>query len=520
MLFSPRSVSLAPRIGDDVLPTPVEEWAENTVTSIRHSADLNSLVLPSRTATPGPRVPGAYPFEGEADYSRGVALHHGYIRTQKNVMDAVMGARATAKRYLPGNLASYLPTSTERNSVPPNDTSLTEADSSGAANSIEDPSDHLSSAALDSSVSENNKSEINASSPTSPTNPETEHRPSLLSNISTRSNDGSMLSSPSRYSSQLSLTSPKTEVLHSSSETADTTHHNSEPAATRNSHGGRLSNADTNEGNAEHPDSRNEQEADQNSTSLQDDSVEHCAQSDTPIGTPYPAFLGPIDLGGDKFLERVSGPIGVDFGSPPKSEEDHKVSHTERATEESQVRKQLRLHLRFFDQLSPSVQQPTVHTEARTHPLAGSDAKWNGVPLEEQYQKALDDNSDRQLNLGSPVAKPAFEERKTQEGRGLKVDESRTSNGDRSASRPRTTSVVLDKPVENQRKSHRPASEGYTPAQVASNGHTMSHKRESSKGSRASFLDRLKGEMKVISGKLSNDGAKVEEGRRLMGKIA
>lgn len=110
MLFSPsaRSVSLAPRIGDDVLPTPAEEWAQNTVTSIKHSADLNSLVLPSRTTTPGPRVPGAYPFEGEADYSRGVALHHGYIRTQKNVMDAVMGARATAKRYLPGNLAAYL----------------------------------------------------------------------------------------------------------------------------------------------------------------------------------------------------------------------------------------------------------------------------------------------------------------------------------------------------------------------------------------------------------------------------
>ncbi|KAG6879274.1 hypothetical protein C0992_003949 [Termitomyces sp. T32_za158] len=516
MLFSPsaRSVSHAPRIGDDILPTPAEEWARNTVTSIKHSADLNSSALPSRTATPGPRVPGAYPFEGEADYSRGVALHHGYIRTQRNVMDAVMGARATAKRYLPGTLASYLPPSTERNPILPKDISLAEhghgsgnVQISGAANSrnsSEALPDHLTSVALDRSESCHNKNGIEGSHPASHPNPELERKSSLFSDVSTRTTDGSALSSPSRYSSQLSLTTPKTEVLHSGSDTADTTHRSSEPAETKHGHERRLSNADTNEGIVERPGSRNEQEAVQRITSSKDDTTEQHG-ADTPIGNPYPAFLGPVDFGSDKFLARVSEPIGVDIASSSKSEESRKASHMESAIEGSQ--------------------QPIVNTQARTHPLAGSDAKWNGVPLEEQYQKALDDNSDRQLNLaskeGNTAAKPAYEESKIQGGsKRSKVDVNRTINDDREVSRPRTTSVVLDKPIENHQKSHRPASEGYNPGDLASNGHATSHKRQSSKGSRASFMDKLKGEMKVISGKFSNDGAKVEEGRRLMGKIA
>lgn len=140
----------------------------------------------------------------------------------------------------------------------------------------------------------------------------------------------------------------------------------------------------------------------------------------------------------------------------------------------------------------------------------------------------MDDDSGRQLNLGTgegnPVAKSAYEERRTQESeqgvQRLKSDVSRTSNDNKGAPRSRTTSVILDKPSEIRQKSQRPASEGYTPGGLAVNGHTTSHTKQSSKGSRASFLNRLKGEMKVISGKLSNDGAKVEEGRRLMGRFA
>jgi hypothetical protein len=37
---------------------------------------------------------------------------------------------------------------------------------------------------------------------------------------------------------------------------------------------------------------------------------------------------------------------------------------------------------------------------------------------------------------------------------------------------------------------------------------------------RSKFLDKVKGEVKVISGKLSHNEGKVEEGRRLMGKTA
>lgn len=197
--------------------------------------------------------------------------------------------------------------------------------------------------------SRHNSNEVEASYPTSHTNPETEPRPSLLSNISTRSTDGSVLSSPSRYSSQSSLVKPEIKVLHSSSETANTTHHSSEPVETNHGDGEGKLNADTNEGIVEPSGFRNEQKPDQRSPSLKDDATgPRGALHDTPIGSPYPAFLGPVDFGSDKFLARVEEPMGVDIGSS-QAEEIGKVPHMESAIEGSHVRRHLKLCPYFFN---------------------------------------------------------------------------------------------------------------------------------------------------------------------------
>ncbi|KAG5731048.1 Protein dml-1 [Termitomyces sp. T112] len=526
MLLSPSAhpASLAPRIGDDVLPTPTEEWAEKTATSIKLSADFNAFVSPlSRASTP--QVPGAYPFEGEADYSRGIAFHQGYIRTQKNVVDAVMGAGASAKRYLPGTLASYLPSST----IKPRDVSQTQdervqdadavhkhpsiAENLSSSNHNEVLPDRPSDEVLASSVpSLHNNNEIDTSCLASHTNPDGEYKPSLMSDASIKTINGSMLSSPSRYSSQLSLTTPKNRLLHSSSETADTTHHGSEPGEVKHDHEAVLSHDEDNDrGTIEHASSQGGEAACQ-SSSKGDTIAQHGVGSDTPIGTPYPAFLGSIDSE-NRPVKRASGSNGVSIGSSPlsKSEETRNVSDTEGTVEAT---------------------QPIVSTKARTHPLAGPDAKWHRIPLEEQYQKALDENSDRQLNLGSgnnpiSITKPPSEEGKTRQIKhdlqGLKKHIDGTSNNGTATPRLRTTSVVFEKPTQNHQKSQRPASEEYTSG-GASGGtltkSTSSRTNASIKPSRASFMNKLKGEMMVITGKLSHDGAKVEEGRRLMGKIA
>lgn len=51
----------------------------------------------------------------------------------------------------------------------------------------------------------------------------------------------------------------------------------------------------------------------------------------------------------------------------------------------------------------------TVNTKPRTHPLGKEGARWKGVPLEEQYQAALDRDEDRGLAIGEskgPTAIP------------------------------------------------------------------------------------------------------------------
>ena len=125
---------------------------------------------------------------------------------------------------------------------------------------------------------------------------------------------------------------------------------------------------------------------------------------------------------------------------------------------------------------SPHSSHPiTPNTTARTYPLASEGVKFKGVPLSEGSQK---ESGEEYLSA-----------------------------------------------TENSIGGRRHLEQGQS--DVATSGHGAvaaaamdpgSHSGHESVRKKAGFMDKLKGEMKVISGKLSHKESMVEEGRRLMGK--
>ncbi|KAG6907552.1 hypothetical protein DXG01_008538 [Tephrocybe rancida] len=503
MLFArpSRNASLAPRIGDEVLPTPAEEWAETTFSSIKASVDRNAIVLAqsaSGASTPGPHVPGAYPQERSLDYS---VINSGYIRVQQQVKDAVIGASAAATRYLPGSLASYFPEPrTESSEATSRDEMIKPGRSASPLN--DKPLDQEVAVNLPKSEADSrNVNDIGTSYLTPHTNP-SPHDSIARSNISTKTLNGSPVTTPSRYSSQLSLTHPGIEngVLYSGSETADTTHRGSE---TGEDHEG-LENGST------FPDTLQEERHNPKDdivtpASIPEDTSSKETKPKTTAEGPYPPFLGPVDDG-----NRL---IGSSTMTP-------KVGESREALDNQALEE---FH---------GIKSPTLNTQGRTHPLSGPGAKWRGVPLYESYQKALDDNSDRQLNLGTgkdniSATKPACEESKTQEVKrgieGIKnhvVD--RTKNHENSSqARQRTSSIgINDNRHEERERGHRRSASESTPGRPTPGAEKTKNMLAASRsGKRVSWIDKFKGEMKVMSGKLSNDGEKIEQGKRMMGKI-
>ncbi|GLB45715.1 hypothetical protein LshimejAT787_2600480 [Lyophyllum shimeji] len=163
-------------------------------------------------------------------------------------------------------------------------------------------------------------------------------------------------------------------------------------------------------------------------------------------------------------------------------------------------------------------QPPVVNTSPRTHPLAGVGAKWKGVPLDEPYQRALDADSELQLNIG-------IVEDKTSAIKAEKQDEASADP------RPGPPDTNLDLTRANTGHSpigHVAHKRDESTASEASSGGSKTKNTNSRKGGgtvegsspRASFMDKVRGEVKVISGKIAHKEEKVEEGKRLMGKHA
>ena len=117
----------------------------------------------------------------------------------------------------------------------------------------------------------------------------------------------------------------------------------------------------------------------------------------------------------------------------------------------------------------------TSNTTARMYPLLTDGVKFTGVPLSEGFLKEIDDKS------LSPADASINERRKSKQGQS---DITMSGHGV-------VTVTDLD---------------------------PSSHVSDEIVPRKTGFMDRLKGEIKVISGKLSHKESKVEEGRRMMGK--
>ena len=133
-----------------------------------------------------------------------------------------------------------------------------------------------------------------------------------------------------------------------------------------------------------------------------------------------------------------------------------------------------------------------------------------------------------------PPEPPAKDAKYAGAGSASAVKDSASSNKDSSsyiqdstrdsASHPHRTSVPLTTAAERM-----PSKSRHGEEQLADNGARLPssapHEAEKAKGStteghvKVSTMDKIKGEAKIISGKLSHKEEKVEEGRKLMGKV-
>ena len=116
------------------------------------------------------------------------------------------------------------------------------------------------------------------------------------------------------------------------------------------------------------------------------------------------------------------------------------------------------------------------NTTARTYPLASDGFKFKGVPLSKGFQQELDQEP------SSLTENSIDERRKLEQGRS---DMATAGHGTEAAA----VVMGLSSHVEHETVQKKPG-----------------------------FMDKLEGEVKVISGKLSHKESKVEEGRRMMGR--
>ncbi|KAL0952995.1 hypothetical protein HGRIS_007203 [Hohenbuehelia grisea] len=137
--------------------------------------------------------------------------------------------------------------------------------------------------------------------------------------------------------------------------------------------------------------------------------------------------------------------------------------------------------------------EPVVNPQARTHPLAGAGARWKGVPLEEDYQRALDENPDRGLSIG--------------EGEG--------DTDDLHGRAPETIPERVE--ADGHQLESKAGNAGRKIKQAAGAGGGGGSDGDSSEDdkSRVSFGTKVKGQVKVLQGKVKSNQALVEEGKHM-----
>ncbi|KIK51012.1 hypothetical protein GYMLUDRAFT_252478 [Collybiopsis luxurians FD-317 M1] len=215
----------------------------------------------------------------------------------------------------------------------------------------------------------------------------------------------------------------------------------------------------------------------------------------------------------------------------------------------------------FYPESSPThpskadkpVEPVPINLEPRTHPLAGEGSKWKGVPLDEEYQRdvvdnALNDNKLSTISTATPIASSISPSSQSKSLPRVPQNDSTTADvgheklsGVTSGSTSSSTVPSASSPLGTSMSPISPTTSPESPtAQKLRFGHkkdasvastTSNAESGSSTGSesatksengtpvrrkKTTILTKLRGEAKIISGKLGGKEEKVEEGRRIV----
>ncbi|ESK86501.1 hypothetical protein Moror_9852 [Moniliophthora roreri MCA 2997] len=482
-----------PRINDATLPaTPAHEWAQETSSKLQATSDTTlpsseQPTLASSVSTPGVDVPGSYPRGHDANAPdvnpAGVLdMAKQYLPGQQDVQQALRNATETAKQYLPQSVAAYLPGGTTHpTTLPSQDGPQKPFEHSDGVGSLPGNQSEASVAKLP------DEREAETQSPSGITT-----HPTTLP-----SQDGPQ--EPFEHSNGVgSLPGNQSEA--SVAKLPDERKAKTENTSASSGGVGDLPGSHSEAGVAKLPEERALEEKNQlhtsnltPSTSLPLESVSNASivaqLGDTPAQTPG-VRQSPLS----KQVTNGTSVGGVGDLPGGKSESSVAVLPDEKNSMEN-----------IDSNLKPHSGEP-ANLNPRTHPLAAEGAKWKGVPLDELFQAKLDANPHAQLHIGDQKPLPITPHT---DSTVAVTGHERSSNA-----APPTNGKFTEDMVNGDRKDHQDL------ASMVSGGSSGSDGSRSVGGipRKAKLMDKIKGEVKVISGKLGGKEEKVEEGRRLMGK--
>ncbi|KAJ7122231.1 hypothetical protein C8R44DRAFT_735937 [Mycena epipterygia] len=105
-----------PTIDSATLPSPADDWAENT------NSILGAHKVASTPPLTAPPVPGSFPDEAPPPQRSGETLMdsaRAYLPAEDDVQRAMTNVGQTAKAYLPQGMAAYLPSASDADLPPP-----------------------------------------------------------------------------------------------------------------------------------------------------------------------------------------------------------------------------------------------------------------------------------------------------------------------------------------------------------------------------------------------------------------
>ncbi|KAF5362646.1 hypothetical protein D9758_009614 [Tetrapyrgos nigripes] len=475
--------------------TPSNQWADETLDAAHFNADR--VVTSSTTSTPGFELPGAFPrdYRGQSAVSSDtdapsvVERAKQYIPAQGDVEQVLKSVGETAKQYLPQSLTSYFPGGSQPNtSLPSQENELTRSDGIGS----------LPGNASESAV---------ALLPDERNAPKDQPKTSLPSqeNELTRSDGAGSLPGNASESAVALLPDERNSPQDSDGKLLDTS-------------------ALTPSTNRDH-DTHN---SISNISTLAQDGSEY--GKSTP-GLGLTPTLSPSLSSNTANTNVTASTHGGGVEDPSGGSEAPKLAGNASGQE-------------FKEKQEPlSSEGPALNLAPRTHPLAHTGAEWKGVPLDEEYQrKNLDGDSipsasslevgekEKKFELGSARDEPSTTSESTlplpnndskESGQHISKiasvaapsqvsDTSSNTSATQSRFTEQDSTNVSGSVIPSHRKGASIGSRGSLEGSQGTAGSTGSIGRKSK------LLNKIKGEVKVISGKLGGKEEKVEEGRRLM----